>query len=184
MPRHLNSGASNRATQAVSPQMPSGNLQRAHSGFDDLEVQVEEFKPLTRQEADKVRSRIRSVSVVKVLATQLVVGVLVALIAWGLTGRQYAGWSAFYGAAAVIFPATLFARGLVRQKAVPNAGSALMGFFVWELVKIGVTVAMLLAAPRLIQQLSWLALVAGFVVTMKVYWLAMWLQLRRPSHVN
>ena len=42
-----------------------------------------------------------------------------------------------------------------------------------------ITVALLLVAPKVVSDLSWLALVAGFVVTMKVYWLAMalgWMQ--------
>ena len=59
-----------------------------------------------------------------------------------------------------------------------------MGFFIWELVKIVLTVALLLAAPRLILELNWLALLAGFVVTMKVYWVAMWLHLVRTNAVN
>jgi ATP synthase protein I len=73
-------------------------------------------------------------------------------------------------------PAAFFIRGLARQQKAANAGSALVGFFVWEMVKIVLTVAMLLVAPRLIVQLNWLALLAGFVVTMKVYWMAMWLR--------
>jgi ATP synthase protein I len=44
------------------------------------------------------------------------------------------------------------------------------------MVKIVLTIAMLFAAPRLIVQLDWLALLAGFVVTIKVYWVAMWLR--------
>jgi ATP synthase protein I len=40
-------------------------------------------------------------------------------------------------------------------------------------------VALLLAAPKLVPSLNWLALVAGFVVTMKVYWVAAWLQSKR-----
>ena len=151
---------------------------------DELRAELENFKPLTRQEAEIVRSRIQPMSMVQVLAVQVVTGVLVAMISWVVTGRQSVGWSAFYGALAVIVPATLFARGLSRQKAVLGAGSALVGFFVWELVKIGTTVAMLLVAPRLISQLSWLALLAGFVVTMKVYWLATWLQLARKKSVK
>ena len=151
---------------------------------DVLGAELENFKPLTRQEAEIVRSRIQPVSMVQVLAVQVVTGVLVTMISWVVTGRQSVGWSAFYGALAVIVPATLFARGLSRQKAVLGAGSALVGFFVWELVKIGTTVAMLLVAPRLISQLSWLALLAGFVVTMKVYWLATWLQLARKKSVK
>jgi len=51
--------------------------------------------------------------------------------------------------------------------------AVLVGLFFWELVKIILTVALLLVAPKLISNLSWLALVAGFVVTIKVYWLAM-----------
>ena len=151
---------------------------------DDLRAELENFKPLTRQEAEIVRSRIQPVSMVQVLAVQVVAGVLVAMISWVVTGRQDVGWSVFYGALAVIVPAALFARGLSRQKTVLGAGSALVGFFVWELVKIGTTVAMLLVAPRLVPQLSWLALLAGFVVTMKVYWLATWLQLARTKSVK
>ena len=65
------------------------------------------------------------------------------------------------------------------------AGAALAGFFVWELVKIVLTVAMLLAAPKLVPDLSWLALLVGLVVTMKVYWVAMWLHpARRKSIVK
>ena len=58
------------------------------------------------------------------------------------------------------------------------------GFFVWEMVKILLTVAMLFAAPRLILNLNWLALLAGFVVTMKVYWVAMWLRPGRKKSLN
>jgi ATP synthase protein I len=43
---------------------------------------------------------------------------------------------------------------------------------------------MLVAAPRLIWQLNWLALLAGFVVTMKVYWVAMWLRPTRKESIK
>ena len=52
----------------------------------------------------------------------------------------------------------------------------MVGFFGWEMVKIVLTVAMLAAAPRLVAQLSWLALLAGMVVTMKTYWIALMVQ--------
>ncbi|MBG6072353.1 F0F1-type ATP synthase assembly protein I [Polaromonas sp. CG_9.7] len=102
------------------------------------------------------------------------VGLVVAALAWVLTGQARMGWSAGYGALAVIIPAALFARGLSRQKSAMHGNAALAGFFVWEMVKIALTVAMLFAAPRLVEGLNWLALLAGFVVTMKVYWVAMW----------
>jgi ATP synthase protein I len=123
------------------------------------------------------------VSVWRVLGLQAVVGLLVSLLFWGLTGSALLGWSSAYGALAVLVPAVVFARGLVRQQSAPHVGAALGGFFVWELVKVVLTVAMLLAAPKLILDLNWLALLAGFVVTMKVYWVAMWLHSVRIKSV-
>jgi ATP synthase protein I len=93
-------------------------------------------------------------------------------------------WSAGYGALAVVLPAALFARALSRQAGLGGGNAALSRFFVWEMAKIGLTLAMLLLAPRVLTNLSWLALVAGFVVTMKVYWLAMWLRLTSSSKVK
>jgi ATP synthase protein I len=43
----------------------------------------------------------------------------------------------------------------------------------WEMVKIGVAVALLAAAPRVVQGLSWPALLVAMVVCMKVNWLAL-----------
>ena len=150
----------------------------------EMEIEAQNFKPLTRQEADAIRRQIKPVSMIRVITAQAVVGFLVAVIFWAVTGQSNVGSSALYGAFAVIVPAAIFARGLFRQNAAPDAGSAVVGFFVWELVKIVVTVAMLLLAPRLVAQLSWLALLTGFVVTMKVYWLAMWLQAARTKSVE
>jgi ATP synthase protein I len=140
-------------------------------GHDDPE-----FKPLSAEEARILLKANAALSPWRVLVWQIIVGCLVALAAWGLTGSSLAGWSAGYGALAVVVPAAFFIRGLARQQKAANAGSALVGFFVWEMIKIVLTVAMLLVAPRLIVQLNWLALLAGFVVTMKVYWMAMWLR--------
>lgn len=146
-----------------------------------LEAGDEDFKLLSHDEAQALRKANPPMSPWLVVRWQLAVGVLVACVAFVLTGRQSVGWSALYGALAVVIPAALFARGLSRQRSAANAGAALAGFFVWEAVKIALTVAMLFAAPRLILQLSWLALLAGFVVTMKVYWAAMWFRLGRKS---
>lgn len=154
------------------------------NGFEDSQAQADDFKPLTPQQAGQIRRQIKSVSVLWVLAVQTAVGIGVSLVLWGVSGRHSAAFSGFYGSLAVVVPAALFARGLRRQQAAAEGGSALVRFFVWELIKVGVTVAMLLLAPRLVFELSWPALLAGFVVTMKVYWLAMWLQLRQPARVD
>ncbi len=139
----------------------------------ETEAEDPDFKPLTAQEADQWRSRNPPVSMWKVVAGQALVGVLVALVAWALTGRSAVGWSAAYGALAVVAPAALFARGMSRQKASAQAGAAMAGFFGWEIAKIVFTIALLAAAPWLVPGLVWLALLAGMVVTMKTYWVAL-----------
>ena len=119
------------------------------------------------------RSRNPPISVWKVVAGQALVGVLVALVAWALTGSVPVGWSAAYGALAVVVPAALFARGVLRHSALLNPRAAMVGFFGWEIVKILLTVALLAAAPWVVSGLSWVALVVGMVITIKTYWIAL-----------
>ncbi|QDL39360.1 ATP synthase subunit I [Rhodoferax sediminis] len=139
-----------------------------------------DFKPLTPEQARQLRAKSPSLSPWWVVVGQVVVGALVALAAWALTGRQHVGWSAGYGALAVVIPAALFARGLASRVSSVSAGAAVFGFFLWEAVKIALTVAMLFAAPRLVTDLSWPAMLVGLVVTMKVYWVALvWRPKRR-----
>ena len=146
-------------------------------------LEDENFKVLTAEEVQVLKKASPKLSPWTVIAAQAVVGVVVTgLVGW-LIGSEAAFWSAAYGGLAVVVPAIVFARGLARQMRALNAGSALGGFFVWEMVKVILTVAMLFAAPRLILNLHWLALLAGFVVTMKVYWVAMWLHSRRTQSV-
>lgn len=68
-----------------------------------------------------------------------------------------------------------------------NPGAAVAGFFLWEMVKIGLTIAMLFAAPRVVSDLSWPAMLTGLVVTMKVVWLVLVLNARysaKPEQLN
>ena len=131
------------------------------------------FKRLTAEEARRLREQNPPVSPWWVVAGQIVVGLVVALAAWALTGRQNVGWSAGYGALAVVLPAAIFARGLTGRFSSLNAGTAAVGFMLWEMVKIASSIALMAAAPRLVPELSWPALLVGLVLTMKVYWLAM-----------
>lgn len=143
------------------------------------------FKPLSAQEARRLREQNPPVSPWWVVGGQAVVGVLVALAAWGLTGKQNVGWSAGYGALAVVIPAAIFARGLTGRFSSLNAGTAALGFMLWEMVKIALTVAMMVAAPRLVAGLSWPALLIGLVLAMKVYWVALaYAPKGRPAQVD
>lgn len=134
---------------------------------------VEEFIPLTAEQAQALRDRNPSVSPWWVVAGQVVIGTLVVLAGWLLTGSVGVAKSCAWGVLAVVLPAALFARGLTGQFARANPGAAVASFFVWELAKIVVTVAVMYIAYRVEKDLNWLAMLAGLVLTMKVYWLAL-----------
>ena len=141
------------------------------------------FKPLTREEAQKLSEAHPSTSPWWVLTGQLVIGTLAACVAWVLSGESRVGWSVLYGALAVVVPAALFARGLMSKVSSMNPGAAVAGFFLWEMVKIGLTIAMLFAAPRVVPDLSWPAMLVGLIVTMKVVWLVLWFR-SRPKKLS
>jgi ATP synthase protein I len=136
-------------------------------------------RPLSRDEARALMAREPCVSPWEVVAVQCVVGIIVALIVWGATGREEGLWSALYGAAVVVVPGALMARGMTSKLASMNPGVGAVSYMLWQGVKIAVSVIMLMAAPRIVDELSWPALLAGLVVCIKVYWVALlW---RRPA---
>ena len=152
---------------------PSDTPDTANEGLEP------EFKPLSAEQAQAWRQHNPQASPWRVLLLQVGVGALMALLTGLFTGEWNLAMSSAWGSVAVVIPAVVFVRALSRQMRRTQPGSALMGLMVWELVKIVLTVALLLVAPKVNSELSWLALVAGFVVTMKVYWLAMalgWMQ--------
>lgn len=153
--------------------MPSDTTDAADEGSEP------DFKPLSAEEAQAWRQNNPQASPWRVLLLQVGVGAVLALLTGLVSGQWHLAASAAWGSVAVVIPAVVFVRALSRQMRRTQPGSALVGLFVWELVKVVLTVALLLVAPKVISDLSWFALVAGFVVTMKVYWLAMalgWMQ--------
>ncbi|MEK7346119.1 MAG: ATP synthase subunit I [Pseudomonadota bacterium] len=112
-------------------------------------------------------------SVWRVVGVQILVGVVAALLAMLITGRTVVALSVGYGALSVVVPAALFARGMTSPASSVNVGAAVFGFLLWEIVKIGLTLAMLLLASRVILEVSWPAMLVGLVLTMKVYWVAL-----------
>ena len=68
-----------------------------------------------------------------------------------------------------------------------NPAAAVTGFFLWEMVKIGLVLSMLFAAPKLVKDLSWPVMLVGLTVTMKLVWLVLWLEVkvqRKPVKRN
>ena len=133
----------------------------------------EEFQPWSAEQAQAWRQSQPVISVWRVLAAQMLVAVLLAGVFAVWLKSRAVGLSWMYGALTVVLPAALFARGLTSRAASLNAMTAAMSFAVWQGVKWVLAVLLLVLAPRVLPELSWPALLAGLIVTMKVYWLAL-----------
>ncbi len=151
------------------------------------EAEVEDFKSLTRDEAQQWRQRQPQTSVWRVVGWQMVLTLFAPWVALWLTQRPSVAWSVFYGGLCIALPSALMAygvtsSGLARMLArrFPGVGRmTLAGVFFWEGVKVLLSLAMLWSAPRFVPELSWLGLVAGLVVSLKAYWLVFWQARRR-----
>lgn len=145
-----------------------------HEPWDDADHEgALPWRRLSREEAQALLAKNPPVSPWRVVAVQSAAGVVVALVAALVAGNEGVGTSALYGAATVVLPGALMARGMTSRLTSRSPGASAFGFMFWELVKIVVSVAMLAVAPKLMQPLSWPALLAGLVVCMKVYWFAL-----------
>lgn len=127
------------------------------------------FKKLTREEAATLRATNPPVSPWRVIAVQAVVGLVVAGLAWLVTGRMAGLASALYGAATAVIPGALMARGMTSRLSSLSPAVSAVSVMVWEMVKLGVSVAMLMLAPRLVQPLNWPAMLAALSACMLVY---------------
>lgn len=139
------------------------------------------FKALTREEVQALVARNPSVSPWRVVAVQAAVGGVMAALAWLVTGRQGYAWSMLYGSATVVVPGALMARGMTSRLSSVAPGVSAVSFMLWEFGKIGVSVAMLMMAPKWVPGLSWPALLVALVVCLKVYWLALSWRGRKKS---
>jgi ATP synthase protein I len=134
----------------------------------------------SKDEAQAWRKSNPSVSPWRVVAVQAATGLVCCAIFWLVTQRSEAAWSALYGAVAVVLPNALMARGMTRGTSNPMAAAA--GFMFWEMLKIGVAVAMLVIAVRVVPNLSWPALLVTMVVCIKVNWVALLWRGRRSEN--
>ena len=139
---------------------------------DPYDAEDDVVEPLSAEQVRELRRHQPLLSVWRVIGVQLLAGLLTAALV-GLGFGVVAAQSALFGALAVVAPAALFALGMTGRRASADAGSAVFGFFLWELVKLALTVVALVAAPRWVEGLSWPAMLAGLLITMKVYWLAL-----------
>ena len=153
---------------------PGQNYRDTVTGDDSS---CDDFQPLTRQEAQALLAKQPAYSPWRIVAAQSVVGLLLAV---ALTVFGGIGWgvSAAYGVAVVVVPGAVMVWGLKRWSA-SHPGVALVRFAVWEAAKLLLAVAMMAAAPKLINDLSWMIFLSALVVCLKVNWAVLFFDNRR-----
>jgi len=135
--------------------------------FDDSDLPEDAdppIRPLTRNEAQALIASNPSLSVWQVIAMQAAFGVGVALVWGGLARSLPALLSSLYAVAVVVLPALMMARGVFGR----NAGRSVGGLLVWELLKMGLSAALLLLAPEVLDPVDWVALLVTLVLCLKV----------------
>lgn len=157
---------------ATMPERSVG-LHRQPGAWDDEEDAAAGVRRLSRAEADALRVREPSVSPWRVIAVQAAVGAALAMLGGVLTARSEVAWSLLYGAAAVVVPGALMARGVSSRLSRVNLATSAVSLMLWESVKIAVSVVMLVLADRIVRPLVWPALLVGLVACIKVYWVAL-----------
>lgn len=175
--------------QPSSPRKAGGETNEPDSWEDEAEQ--DDFKPLTREEAQQWRARQPDASAWQVVRWQLALTVLVTLLAALITRQSSVVWSVLYGALCILLPTALMAYGLTSSALTRwlgssrsnAAGASLAGMFFWEGIKILLALALMWSAPRLVPDLSWLGLLAGLVVVLKAYWLVFWFRRRRSTEM-
>lgn len=132
------------------------------------------FKRWTREDAQALKGKDPyTVSPWRVIAVQTAVGLVVAVLAGLVVGRMEGFWSALYGAGVVVVPGVLMARGMTSPLTSMSPIGSAVSFMLWQGVKIAVSVLLLILAVRIVKPLNWPALLAGLVVCLKVYWVAL-----------
>ena len=139
------------------------------------------FRPLTREEAQALRAKEPPLNPWRVIGMQILVGVLAAALVGWVFGSKVVTWSMLYGMVTVVVPGALMARGMTSRLSSVSPGASAVSFMLWASVKIMVSVALLMLAPKLVQPLSWPALLAGLVLCLKMYVVALLWRGRRSN---
>jgi ATP synthase protein I len=139
------------------------------------------FKALSREEALVLRRKEPPLSPWRVIGAQGGVGVGVALLAMLLSGKTEMMWSALYGAATVVVPGALLARGMTSRLTSASPVVSAVSVMLWEMVKIATAVALLAMAPKVVPSLSWPVLLTAMAVCLSVYWFALLWRGRKSS---
>ncbi|RJX33586.1 MAG: ATP synthase subunit I [Oxalobacter sp.] len=103
----------------------------------------------------------------RIIRLQLLATIVVALLAVILAGGV-AGVSVLLGGLSCMLPNALFAMRLFMNERKPG-GASPTTFFIWEFVKIGLTMSAMVAVGWLYEDIVWPAFIVGVIVALKSY---------------
>jgi ATP synthase protein I len=127
---------------------------------------------LSATEARAFRDQRNAPSPWRVVLVQAEAGAVISLLLGLLFGLP-ALWSALYGAATAIVPSALMARGATRMADVKSPMATALSLLGWESAKIVCSMAMLVAAIRVLHPVVWPALLVALAGCLTVYWVAL-----------
>ena len=127
---------------------------------------------LSAQEAEAFRDQRTAPSPWRVVLVQVEAGAVISLLV-GLVFGWPALWSALYGAATVVLPSALMARGATRMADSKSPMATALNLLAWTSAKMVCTVAMLAAAGRILHPIVWPALLVTLAGCLSVYWVAL-----------
>ncbi len=145
---------------------------RGFKDWSEGESDEPPFRRLSRAEADAFRHSYPVLSPWHVVAAQMALGAFIGAVAWAIAGEM-AAVSAWYGAAVVVIPGALMARGTTSRLSTLSPVVSAVSMMGWGFVKIAVSVAMLVLAARIVPGLVWPALLASMVLCLQSYWFAL-----------
>ena len=157
---------------------------RVHSNRPDRRVDddADEKPPRrwSRAEVEALRQSEPVLSPWRVIAAQVVLGLVAGAVVWLLAGSA-AAVSALYGAAVVALPGALMARGATSRISSISPLISAASMLWWGFVKMGAAIVMLILAPRIVDGLVWPAMLATMVLCMQTYWFALLWRGRRAT---
>jgi ATP synthase protein I len=139
--------------------------------MNDTTSTIKEQITLSVEERARMANRARR-DLLRVLLSQTVAAVVVAVVFWAVSGIVSAV-SALLGAACYLAPNAVFVLRLLLATFKPQ-GAGAGTFLIGNMLKILVTIGLLwLLANHEAGRLDWLAAVMGLIASLKGYWLGL-----------
>jgi len=135
--------------------------------FDDFP------EPLTPRQAQNLRLKSPTIPLWWVIALQLGLGVAYILLVAFLGQNEFWVVSAACGVGVVWVPALLFVVVITSGSTQRGVHSSVLVFFVGELIKLILSVALIFLSVWWLENLKWQLFLGGMLLSLKVYWVAL-----------